>query len=90
MSVEKICEKVNRFDKFEKEFFVEIVQALKSRECDMIKESYKDLEMLNELNIQEILNAIEDIEALKKGGKYLTPNEKNEILNTTLLKTLDL
>lgn len=56
----------------------------------MVKESYKDLERLNELNIKAISNATKEIEALKKDGKYLIPDERKKIVNRTVLTTLEL
>ncbi|CUO75157.1 MULTISPECIES: hypothetical protein [Clostridium] len=82
--------KVNRLNDLEKEFFIEIVQKIKYRNTDMLKESFKDMERFNDSEIKGISNAIEEIQILKQEGDSLTVNKKSEILNKVLLKSLDL
>ncbi len=82
--------KVNRLNDLEKEFFIEIVQKIKYRNADMLKESFKDMERFNDSEIKGISNAIEEIQILKQEGDSLTVNKKSEILNKVLLKSLDL
>lgn len=82
--------KVNRLNDLEKEFFIEIVQKIKYRNTDMLKESFKDMERFNDSEIKGISNAIEEIQILKQEGDILTVNKKSEILNKVLLQSLDL
>ncbi|WP_449389573.1 hypothetical protein [Clostridium sp. ETTB3] len=82
--------KVNRLNDLEKKFFIEIVQKIKYRNTDMLKESFKDMERFNDSEIKGISNAIEEIQILKQEGDSLTVNKKSEILNKVLLKSLDL
>ena len=82
--------KVNRLNDLEKEFFIEIVQKIKYRNTDILKESCKDMERFNDSEIKGISNAIEEIQILKQEGDSLTVNKKSEILNKVLLKSLDL
>ena len=77
--------KVNRLNDLEKEFFIEIVQKIKYRNTDMLKESFKDMERFNDSEIKGISNAIEEIQILKQEGDSLTVNKKSEILNKVLL-----
>lgn len=86
----ELKEKVNRLNDLEKEFFIEIVQKIKYRNTDMLKESFKDMERFNDSEIKGISNAIEEIQILKQEGDSLTVNKKSEILNKVLLKSLDL
>lgn len=82
--------KVNRLNDLEKEFFIEIVQMIKYRNSDMLKESFKDMERFNYEEIKGISNAIEDILILKQEGDSLTVNKKSKILNKVLLQSLNL
>lgn len=82
--------KVNRLNDLEKKFFIEIVQKIKYRNTDMLKESFKDMERFNDSEIKGISNAIEEIQILKQEGDSLTVNKKSKILNKVLLKSLDL
>lgn len=82
--------KVNRLNDLEKEFFIEIVQIIKYRNSDMLKESFKDMERFNDEEIKGISNAIEEIQILKQEGNCLTVNKKSKILNKILLQSLDL
>ena len=82
--------KVNRLNDLEKEFFIEIVQKIKYRNTDMLKESFKDMERFNDSEIKGISNAIEEIQILKQEGDSLTVNKKSEILNKVILQSLDL
>lgn len=82
--------KVNRLNDLEKEFFIEIVQKIKYRNNNMLKESFKDMERFNDSEIKGISNAIEEIQILKQEGESLTVNKKSEILNKVLLRSLDL
>lgn len=82
--------KVNRLNDLEKKFFIEIVQKIKYRNTDMLKESFKDMERFNDSEIKGISNAIEEIQILKQEGDSLTVNKKSEFLNKVLLKSLDL
>lgn len=69
--------KVNRLNDLEKEFFIEIVQKIKYRNTDMLKESFKDMERFNDSEIKGISNAIEEIQILKQEGDSLTVNKKS-------------
>lgn len=82
--------KVNRLNDLEKEFFIEIVQMIKYRNSDMLKESFKDMERFNDEEIKGISNGIEEIQILKQEGDCLTVNKKSKILNKILLQSLDL
>lgn len=86
----QIEEKVEKFNRLEKELVVEIIQALKAMNCNMLKESLNDINKLNNLQKEELLNAIKIIESLKERGEILTKELRKEILNRTLLRTLDL
>lgn len=82
--------KVNRLNDLEKEFFIEIVQKIKYRNTDMLKESFKEMERFNDSEIKGISNAIEEIQILKQEGNGLTVHKKSEILNKVLIQSLDL
>lgn len=86
----ELKEKVNQLNDFEKELFIEIVQHIKYRNTDMLKESFKDIETFNDSEIKGISNAIEEMKILKQEGDILTVNKKSEILNKVLLQSLDL
>ena len=86
----QIEEKVRKFGKVEKELFVEIVQKLKQRKVDMVEEAFKDMEKLSDLDREELFNAVKMIEGLRGNESLLTQRVKKEILNRTLLRTLDL
>lgn len=86
----ELKEKVNQLNDFEKELFIEIVQHIKYRNTDMLKESFKDIETFNDSEIKGISNAIEEMQILKQEGDILTVNKKSEILNKVLLQSLDL
>lgn len=90
MLVEEIREKVGKLDNMQKEFFIEIVQALRNRELKSLEQQFKDIETLNDLCIEEILNAVNELEKLNKEGKSFTIKEKNEIFNKVLINTLNL
>ncbi|MDY6228592.1 MAG: hypothetical protein SPH93_13200 [Clostridium sp.] len=86
----ELKEKVNQLNDFEKELFIEIVQHIKYRNTDMLKESFKDIETFNDSEIKGISNEIEEMKILKQEGDILTVNKKSEILNKVLLQSLDL
>jgi len=90
MSVEKIRQKVSKFDFIQEKFFIEIVQSLRNRELRGLEQQFKDIEELNDLCVEEILNAVKELEQLNKAGKRFTIKEKNEIFNKVLIRTLDL
>ena len=90
MLVEEIREKVGKLDNMQKEFFIEIVQALRNRELKSLEQQFKDIETLNDLCIEEIFNAVNELEKLNKEGKSFTIKEKNEIFNKVLINTLNL
>lgn len=90
MLVKEIYQKVNKFDNIQKNFFIEMVQSLRNRELKGLEQQFKDIEEMNDLCVEEILNAVKEIEQLNKEGKSFTIKEKNEILNHVLIRTLDL
>ena len=90
MLVEEISKRVNKFDVVQKNFFIEIVQRLRNRELRSLEQQYKDIEELNDLCIEEILNAVKELEKLNKEGKNFTIKEKNEIFNKVLIRTFEL
>lgn len=90
MSVKEISQKVNKFDNIQKNFFIEMVQSLRNRELKGLEQQFKDIEEMNDLCVEEILNAVKELEQLNKEGKSFTIKEKNEILNHVLIRTLDL
>lgn len=90
MLVKEISQKVNKFDNIQKNFFIEMVQSLRNRELKGLEQQFKDIEEMSDLCIEEILNAVREIEQLNKEGKSFTIKEKNEILNNVLIRTLDL
>lgn len=90
MSVEEIRKKVSKLDNIQKDFFMEIVRTLRSRELRGLEQSYKDIGELNDLCVEEILNAVKELEKLNKEGKSFTIKEKNEIFNKVLIRTFEL
>lgn len=90
MLIEEIRKKVSKFDNIQKNFFIEIVQSLRNRDLRSLEQQFKDIEELNDLCIEEILNAVKELEQLNKEGKRFTIKEKNEIFNHVLIRTLDL
>lgn len=90
MLIEEIRKKVSKFDEIQKNFFIEIVQSLRNRDLRSLEQQFKDIEELNDLCIEEILNAVKELERLNKEGKRFTIKEKNEIFNKVLIRTLDL
>ena len=90
MLVKEISQKVNKFDNIQKNFFIEMVQSLRNRELKGLEQQFKDIEELSDLCVEEILNAVKEIEQLNKEDKSFTIKEKNEILNHVLIRTLNL
>lgn len=90
MLIEEIKTRVNKFTSVEKDFFVEIVRGLRNREFRGLEQSFKDIETLNDLYVQEILNAVKKIELLNKEGTGFTLKAKKDISNSVLIRTLDL
>lgn len=90
MLIEEMRKKVSKFDEIQKNFFIEIVQSLRNRDLRSLEQQFKDIEELNDLCIEEILNAVKELEILNKEGKSFTIKEKNAILNRVLIRTLDL
>lgn len=90
MLIEEIRKKVSKFDFIQENFFIEIVQSLRNRELRGLEQQFKDIEELNDLCKQEILNAVKELEKLKKEGKSFTIKEKNEIFNKVLIRTFEL
>lgn len=90
MLIEEIKTRVNKFTSVEKDFFVETVQSLRNRELYGVEQSFKDIETLNDLFLEEILNAVKEVELLNEEGKKNSIRKKNEILNKVLIRTLDL
>lgn len=90
MSVEEIRKKVSKLDNIQKDFFMEIVRTLRSRELRALEQSYKNIGELNDLCVEEILNAVKELEKLNKEGKSFTIKEKNEIFNKVLIRTFEL
>lgn len=90
MLIEEIRKKVSKFDEVQKNFFIEIVQGLRNRDLRSLEQQFKDIDELNDLCIEEILNAVKELEQLNKEGKSFTIKKKNEIFNHVLIRTLDL
>ena len=90
MLVEEICQKVSKFDFIQQNFFIEIVQSLRNRDLRSLEQSYKDIGELNGLCVEEILNAVKELEKLNKEGKSFTIKEKSEIFNKVLIRTFEL
>lgn len=67
-----------------------MVQTFKAENCDMVEESFEDIEKLSELDRVELFNAVQKIEDLKGEKCLLTQKIRKEILNTTLIRRLDL
>mgnify|MGYP000549022746 CR=1 FL=1 len=90
MIIEEIRQKVSNLDFIQQSLFIEIVQSLRNRELRGLEQQFKDIEEMKDLYVEEILNAVKELEQLNKEGKSFTIKEKNEILNHVLIRTLDL
>ena len=90
MSVKEIRQKVSKLDFIQQNFFIEIVQSLRNRDLRSLEQQFKDIEELNDLCVEEILNAVKELEKLNKEGKRFTIKEKNEIFNKVLIRTFEL
>ena len=88
MIIEEIRQKVSNLDFIQQSLFIEIVQSLRNRELRGLEQQFKDIEEMKDLYVEEILNAVKELEQLNKEGKSFTIKEKNEILNHVLIRTL--
>lgn len=89
MMKKEIRETVLKLEKIDRALFVEAVQHLKARNCNMVEKSFEDLQNLSNLELEEVLDLVSILLKKSQNGEIVDKEQRKEILNRTLIRTLN-
>ena len=88
MMKKEIRETVLKLENVDRELFVKAVQYLKARNCNMVEKSFEDLQNLSDLELEEVLALVSILLQKSQNGEIVDKEQRKEILNRTLIRTL--